>query len=318
MTVKHFTQSDTYQKSLPPTETVKISVGQIEAIGYLKSLPLNIKILYFPHSPIVTPENESDFPDWLKSAKETARKLNCAFVRFDPHFTGQTSPLKKYLQVSPRSAYRSFFIQPRFEWQTKTKPLTQLLADFNQSTRRDYNLAIRADLKVNFYTDFDENVFSIFYDLLEQTATEQNFKPQTKNYVRELVKTALAENAGFLTIVKQTEKPLAATLTLTLPHHAFYVFGGLNYQSNVPGTAVFMHSQIINYLHGLGFETYNFGAINHQDWYPKYKGVTTFKQRFPGEVIDYGPLYDLLIKPVWYYVYTIIRWWRDFLNQLKS
>ena len=318
MATKHFTQSATYQNSLAANEAVKVLVGQVEAIGYLKQLPLNIKILYFPHAPIITAENEIDFSTWIEEVKKTATDLGCTFVRFDPQFTIEASDLKNRLRPSPQSAYRSFFIQPRFEWQTTTKPLAQLLTDFNQSTRRDYNLAERSGVKVNFYTNFDQTVFNTFYRLLEQTAKEQNFKPQTKDYTEKLVRLALAENTGFLSIASYAEKPLAATFTLTTPQQAFYVFGGLDYQSNVTGATIFMHSQIINYLYDLGFKTYNFGAINHNNWYPKYKGVTTFKQRFPGEIIDHGPLYDLLIKPVWYYVYTIIRWWRDSLKQLKS
>lgn len=318
MITKHFTQGLAYQKAMRTTNVVALNFEGIEAIGYVKHLPLSIKILYIPHSPIITPQNAAAIKGWLELAKEAAKLHHCTLVRFDPKLIGIDASVLSGAKLSGKSAAHSFFIQPRFEWQAATKATEVLLATFKQNTRRDYNLAVRQDLTINFYNEFDQKAFDDFYFLVTNTATAQNFNPQTKEYLHAIVQSTFKLNSGFLAIVYHDNIPVTGALIIAEDHTAFYAYGGLNYTHNINGAAIFMHTLTINHCHNLGFSQYNFGAIDHLGLFPAYEGITYFKQRFPGETIDHGPLYDLIIKPVWYYIYTLIRWQRDLLKKLSK
>lgn len=181
----------------------------------------------------------------------------------------------------------------------------ELLKNLRRQTRYEVRRAEKLGLKVDKY--HDEKHFREFHAVQAETAARQHFVPPN-------LETLLAERVAFgedatLYIAKTAEgQPIAYGLILQNGIEAEYFEAAsteLNYK--LPG-AYALQWQVIKDLKAQGIKRYNLwgiappGAKNH-----RYSGVTTFKTGFGGEIVEFVPAQDLVVKKARYLINWLIE-----------
>ena len=280
-------------------------VGFFQVIKY--PLLFSQSFLYVPHGPILK-EVSYLGDEFLKTFHdkllEITKEENAIFVRFDP-FPKTENNFDKYFKKTPISHYHSSYFQPKFEWILNLeKPEEEILNEMHPKTRYNINLAQKRGIKIEIVNENFEKYFNDFNKLLEETARRDNFGLHPKIYYQNIFKTLNSENA-FLVIAGYKGKILLVNLVLLYGRAAYFAFGG---SSGEHKNLMFSHLaqwEAIKEAKRRGFEVYNFGGIGNGG--EELEGVSFFKKRFGGGLLEYSDSYDLILKPFWYWLYNLYK-----------
>ena len=171
-------------------------------------------------------------------------------------------------------------------------------------TRYNIGLAERRGIKVEIISQNFDKYFDYFYKLLEETARRDNFNLHLKNYYRNIFN-ALSQDNAFLSVAKYSDKILAINLIVLFGETAYFMHGG---SSDEYKNLMFSHLtqwEAIKEAKRRGFKVYNFGGVDADGIYETFGGISIFKKRFGGKLLEYSDSYDLVLKPVWYALYNL-------------
>ncbi|OHA60100.1 MAG: hypothetical protein A2589_00250 [Candidatus Vogelbacteria bacterium RIFOXYD1_FULL_46_19] len=273
--------------------------------------------IYIPHGPIVLDPSDLN-PTVIKLFKEElfklAREDKAVFVRLDPQIKDWTKSAlnKNGFKTAPAFAAHSTLTQPRYEW---IMDLIGSETDWFNRMSKDTRYSIRTAQKRGTVTEIiNENLTSElnnFYQLVLETSKRNNFRLHPKSYYEKVLSETSRNQSGFIVKASFNGIPLVMNLITTGSPTALHVFGG---------STTVHRDQLASYLaHWAGFieakrqgaTTYSFGGISFgEDQNPSWVDLTAFKQKFPGHIKDYGPLYDLPISRLWYYAYVTAKKFR--------
>jgi lipid II:glycine glycyltransferase (peptidoglycan interpeptide bridge formation enzyme) len=310
-----FTQGDIYSR-WQNKRTVRrfvIKKGE-EMVAYFQAVkfPLvqNKSYYYIPYGPVA----KSYSPDLLKFIKESLNLLldeTVVYVRLDFSPSISDSESLKFLsqnfyKVPARLSHGSYF-QPRQEWFLNIeKTLAVLLSEMHQKTRYHVRLAERKGVTTKIINANFQEYFSDFYRLMKVTAERGKFALHEEEYYKNVFDNLDRHNDGrsFLSIAYLGEEMLAIDLVIVFGDIANYVFGGSsNEHRNLVPTYLAQWAAIIQ-SKTLGCCEYNFGAVSMgktSDW----SGITDYKVKFGGHLVEHSDYYDLIKKPFWYFVYSV-------------
>ncbi|MDB5204589.1 MAG: hypothetical protein JWP09_617 [Candidatus Taylorbacteria bacterium] len=96
---------------------------------------------------------------------------------------------------------------------------------------------------------------------------------------------------------------LASHVVFVVGDVAHYVFGASSDLHKDLCAPYLAHFNAMLKAKDMGAKYYNFGAVSVGEENKKWQGLSSFKQKFGGEVVHHLALYDLVLKPFWYYVY---------------
>lgn len=234
--------------------------------------------------------------------RAVAQREKCVFVRIRPQLRVNESEKLSGLDLkkAPMHLHAEHTIIVDL-----TKSEDQLLAEMRRQTRYEVRRGAKLGLEVSH--DNSEASFREFHQVQSETALRQHFVPPD-------LKMLLAEREGFgdnarLYIAKSAEsKPVAYGLIIIDGHEAEY-FEAASTELNhkLPGAYV-LQWQVMKDLKSLGIERYNlWGIAPAGQPHHRYAGVTTFKKGFGGEIVEFIPAQDLIIKPVRYKLNLLVE-----------
>ncbi len=303
-------------------------IGFFQIIRY--SLPFDQNMLYIPHGPVI--KVTSDLPrssengagkrqvisldnNFLKIFRdkllEVAKEENTIFVRFDfclpdRSFSEGGADLSKFFKKVLPHAYHSSYFQPKFEWFIDLKKSEEeILGGMNPKTRYNIGLAEKRGIEIDIIGENFEKYFNDFNKLLKETAKRDNFNLHPKAYYQIIFETLDFKNS-FLVVAGYEGKILLVNLVLLYGRVAYFAFGG---SSGEHKNLMFSHLaqwEAIKEAKRRGFEVYNFGGIGNGG--KELEGVSFFKKRFGGELLEYFDSYDLVLQPLWYKLYNLRKW----------
>ena len=268
---------------------------------------LNKCYLYIPYGPITNDQSESFLIQLKIFLTKYAKENNAIFVRLD--FTPNISDeiLSKHFTKSPLYSYKSAYFQPRLEWYLSLKDDEKtILMNMHEKTRYSVRLSERKDIKVKTITENFLEYFDEFYLLMKATADRNGFNIHDIKYYSKIFDDLKNIKNSFLSIASYNDKILAIDLIIPFGKVANYVYGASsNDERNRMPTYLAQWNAII-YSKKIGYEYYNFGAINeessdHRSW----EGITTFKKKFGGEVVKHSDFFDIVTQPLWYHIYNL-------------
>ena len=269
-------------------------IGLAQIIKY--PLPFNKNFLYIPRGPIIL--NKQNFSEQVfeQYLNKLAREENAIFIRID-------SGVFKNAKPSPTLAYRSAITQPKTEWMIDL-PLSEsdLLAQMHEKTRYNIRLARKKGVaaKVYFGDDLGRQLEK-FFNLLRETAQRDKFYLHPIIHYQKIFD--VFRNKIELVAAEYEEKILAAGLVLFSGNTATYLYGGSSSENRNLMAPYAMHWQAIRRAKDRDCKWYSFGAVNDTD----LASVARFKQGFGGEAIDFGGSFDMIINPLWYWLYNTAR-----------
>lgn len=286
----------------------KYLVSYFQVIKY--SIPLGKSYLYIPHGPVIKEKLTENFLKLFKQKIEKiAKEENAVFLRFNCSPVQNSKGLDEYFKKAPYYSYQSAFFQSKFDWALNIeKSEEEILKEMHQKTRYNIKLAERKGVKLKMIsgkslTDYSEK----FYDLLKETGERGKFSLHPKEYYKNIFKSGETDKDIAIFVAEYEEKILAIHLIYFYGDTAFYPFGAsTNLYRNLMAPYL-VHWKAIQEAKKRNCKWYNFGAIDvgkkvkHENW----DGISSFKQKFGGQLIEFGDFYDQVFEPFWYLLYNL-------------
>lgn len=284
-------------------------IGFFQIIKY--PLLADKSYLYIPHGPVIKETNKELIKELKTNLVLIAKEENAAFIRLDlypPSISLKIKSLDGFIKPHFSSYYSAYF-QAKFDWQLDiSKTETEILAQMHPKTRYNIRLAEKKGVEIELVSGKDMmNYFEDFYALMQETAKRGAFNLHPKNYYLGIFKQAENDENITISVAKFNNKVLAIHMTMFFGDTAFYPFGGSTDESRNLMPTYLLHWKEIEEAKKRNCKWYNFGAIDigekvtHKNW----SGITAFKMKFGGEMLEYSDFYDLVTKPFWYNLYVL-------------
>ncbi|MDP2945883.1 MAG: peptidoglycan bridge formation glycyltransferase FemA/FemB family protein [bacterium] len=290
-------------------------IGFFQIIKY--PLPFGQSLLYIPHGPVlrihqVGGGGETDdifLKEFRDKLFEIAKEENAILARFD-FYPALTANLSEYFHKIPSYAYYSVYFQPKYEWVLNIdKPENELFSSMHPKNRYNIRLAENKGVAIEIIENNFEKYFEMFFSLLSETAKRDNFNLHPKAYYQNVF-TTLEKNNAFLVVAIYGEKIILINLILLFGGTAYFLFGGSSGEYKNLMSSHLAQWETIKEAKKRGFAVYNFGGVDGGEQ-KNLGGVSFFKKRFGGQLLEYSDSYDLVIKSFWYRLYNLRkRYWR--------
>jgi len=267
------------------------------AQGFVHTLSLGMKYVYFPHNPPLP--NAEEFLDFLK-------QKGFIFARFEPMEDFEVNDFKKVATHHRQYQYTSVL--------NLRKSDEDLLKSFHEKTRYNIRLAAKKGVHV-----VEEKNPDIFWPLLQETYKRDNIKSHSEKYYRDFID---LPNCHQLTAYFN-ETPLASLLLITFGKTSVYVHGASSNQNRNLMAPYLLQWEAMQFVCSLGANHYDLGGVAKPisadssqaetfftytwDKTDKLSGVTRFKAGFNGTIKHYGPAFDVVFDSWKYAVYQLAK-----------
>ena len=235
--------------------------------------------------------------------REVAEAEKCVFVRMRPQLPNTAENCQILADLGAKKAPMHLAAEHTIALDL-TRSEDELLTNMRRQTRYEVRKAEKLGLTVT--SDDSEAIFDEFYQVQQKTAARQHFYAPSRDELQ-------AERRGFNDLKKRDVsariftaksaegKPVAYGLILRDGIEAdYYEAASTDLNRELPG-AYKLQWEVMKTLKSEGAKRYNLWGIapegepNH-----RYAKVTTFKRGFGGEMVNFVPAHDIVIKPVRY------------------
>lgn len=260
------------------------------------------RYLEVPGGPLLDWNDQALVRRMFAVIEKVAREEKCVFVRLRPQLRATDSA--KLAGLKLRKAPMHLHAEHTVILDL-TKDEKELLADMRRQTRYEVRRAGKLGMKV--VCGDDKKLFKEFHATQSETAKRQHFVPPDLDTLL-AERQAFGKHARIYLAITADDQPVAYGLIISCGEEAEY-FEAASTELNhkLPG-AYALQWQVIKDLKADGIKRYNLwgiapaGAKNH-----RYSGVTTFKTGFGGEVVEFIPAQDFVIKRFRYLFNLIIE-----------
>ena len=265
-----------------------------DAFGIRQALPFGQSFVWFQKGP------EKITDSFINSAKETVT----TFVRIEPMDASERDVAKYSLKPVIKGYLLSGQASPKA---TRVLDLTladaDILDQMKSKTRYNIRLAEKKGVTVARSTDVDA-----FYDMLVSTSGKKTgYFPHEKAYYQKLIETLGPDDLARIYLAEHEGDALAGILVVYSGKCATYLHGGQNgVRKNL--MAPYLCQWIaIREAKERGCTNYDFwGVAETDDPNDPWAGITRFKEGFGGEKIVFPGSFDLVIRPFWYNILTLM------------
>ncbi|MSR71150.1 MAG: peptidoglycan bridge formation glycyltransferase FemA/FemB family protein [Candidatus Taylorbacteria bacterium] len=270
--------------------------------------------LYIPHGPVLTESlNAHDAKSIQTTLLALCKKENAAFCRFDiDPLCHDEKLLKKYFKKSPFSSYFGAYFQSKYDWVLDITPNEDaLLIDMHPKTRYSITLAYKKGIIYRTITGKEMLVyFEKFYELMKVTAERGKFSLHPKNYYKAMFEDAEINNTLALYVAEFEGETIAMHFVIFYDETAFYPFGASADKERNRMPTYGLHWNAIQDAKKRGCKYYNFGAIEASDIiaHDNWQGISAFKRKWGGSLLEYSDFYDVVSQPFWYHLYNLRKW----------
>ncbi|HSX28098.1 MAG TPA: peptidoglycan bridge formation glycyltransferase FemA/FemB family protein [Candidatus Saccharimonadales bacterium] len=139
--------------------------------------------------------------------------------------------------------------------------------------------------------------FAPYYAILSETASRDGFYVHPASTYQSMLK-SLDGTVRFF-VAFEGASPIAWAIDTVFNNQAIYYYGASNEAARKVSAPYLLHVEIMRQLKDEGVRSYDFLGIGSKN-YPGLQGVTQFKLRFGGEVIEYVPAYDIPLQPLYH------------------
>lgn len=249
---------------------------------------------YVPRSQMPSEE----FLQYLKSYCKTYKIISVLF-----------EPCEKAGEVSIPAALRRsstplFYTYSRVI--NTTLPIETIKEQLEAQTRYNIGLAERKGVVVS--TEDSEKGFEAFYTLYEGTTKRQHFGGHTHTYHKTIWDTFHARGIAHILVARLGTTPLAACEVWFYKETLYYTYAGssMEERNKKPMNALLWGVILFAKEHGAQhidlWGTLPEGA--EMDTSNPWAGFSDFKKGYGGKVIEMIGSYDLIVNPVFYFLYV--------------
>lgn len=216
-----------------------------------------------------------------------------------------------FWRVEPRelpiiTAKKSHNLQPQ-----ETLMLNLLLSEqdltnsFHSKTRYNIRLAEKKGVLIRESKSLSD--FEKFWDLMVETGGRDAFKIHNKRHYQKLA--TLNPDFIRLFVAELNGQVLAAGLFSFYGDKVTYLHGASSYATRQFMAPYLLQWTLIKIAKNKNYKYYDFYGIDAEKW----PGVTRFKMGFSGYRVSYAGTYDVILSPLKYYLYNLLKRLKKFL-----
>ncbi len=289
-------------------------VGSVQIILY--RLPFGKLYAYAPYGPVFanspSPEVLAEF---ARFCLEFARKEGAVFLRLDPTVCREKCDdvlWQQCMRKAPHASQHASQVQPRAEWRLDVSVAPEeLLQQFHKNTRYSIRVSEKHGIETRIIDHAISSVFETFFDILQETSRRDGFSLHPRAYYEAIFSQCDKDENAIVVLSSYKDRVLAANLVVMYGNTAMFVFGGTRSEHRDLMPAYAAQWATMRFLHEKQVRWYNFGGVTDDlDKRAEWRGLTAFKKRFGGELLQHSMLYDVVAQPLWYFLYTIYKRFR--------
>ena len=296
-----------FQKSLE-VESFRLAVLENEKVIafaqiFVKKLPFGLSKIEIPRGPLLhgtwNMEHRTEILDLLISEIEKiTAEQNSIFVRFEFQ-----ENLNFDLPRSKKVDEENFPLATlRIDLQ---KPLDEILAEMKPKGRYNINVAKKHGIQVSIENSADD-----FFALLEKTTARDGFSGHPKSFYQKMID----ELGGdcVLLVAKKGDQPIAAIIVTFGGDTATYYFGASDYEFRNLMASYLLQFEAIKIAKERGCHFYDFLGVAPKDSSKHHlAGVSDFKKKLGGEVVEYPRPRIVVFKPIFYWLLRLAKFLRS-------
>jgi peptidoglycan pentaglycine glycine transferase (the first glycine) len=278
-----------FQKSIG-RKTWMIEIEGASALVVQHKMPFGLNWLEVPRGPLFS--DEKSLPEILKKIEEIGKNEKSVFVRMSSYEELKIKNEKLKITLADHHPETSLVIDLH---QSEEEILTQM----KPKGRYNIKVAEKHEVIVSESTDVDA-----FYQLLSKTGGRDGFSIHSKSYYENMMK-SLGSNAQLL-LAKYQDRIIAGGIFIYLDEWGIYYYGASDNEYRNVMAPYLVQWEAIKEAKKRGCKCYDFLGIspNDQKNHP-WAGVTEFKKKFGGRIVDYPKAKVMVLRPFWYFLYKI-------------
>jgi lipid II:glycine glycyltransferase (peptidoglycan interpeptide bridge formation enzyme) len=273
-----------------------------------RNLPyLNKPMLYVPE--VLLPKDPTDF---LKELKELGNKQKAMFIRLELLNVRESEESSKIVKLLKRNKYTKSFedVQPTWrQWVKISGNNEDILAQMKPKGRYNIKVANRHGLSVAMASGEQPSAQLLVervHKLYLETAQRDGFSPRSLAYFRDLVKT-LGQTTKVL-VAHHNKKDLAGMILTLNGGYASYLYGASSNEERQLMAPYLLHFSAMQVARENKCKIYDLLAVAPPDQpNHNYAGLSRFKSQFGGETVEIMGSYDLILKPIWYKIFSLLE-----------
>lgn len=238
-----------------------------------------------PRGPIGLQVSAVSCQELLKKIVSDAKKDKCLSLYLSPLEKLQANSQK--LKASPRHE------QPEAtRILDLTKTHEEVLGQMHQKGRYNIKVAEKHGVQVERSEDIDA-----FYALMEKTSARDRFGKHSKKHYEAMLHHL---PGSFLMIAVHDKKPVAGLIGVLWNRQGMYYYGASSYEDRALMAPYALQWAAIQYCKASGCHTYDLLGVappSAESDHP-WSGISDFKAKFGGRLIEYPPEKEIVLKPV--------------------
>jgi peptidoglycan pentaglycine glycine transferase (the first glycine) len=181
-----------------------------------------------------------------------------------------------------------------------SKTQDDLFANLHKKTRYSVRVAQDHDVHIKEGNSIDE-----FWRLLQLTTQRDEFRSHDKNYYTKLYDVFTKRDDVDIKVwhAIHNKTTIAAAVIVSYQNTAYYMYGASDHKYRDVMAPSLLQWEIIKSLKHENMKSYDLFGIDANKW----PGVTRFKLRFGGQVVEYPGAYQLTISKFWSFLYNVRR-----------
>jgi len=257
------------------------------ALAQIDRTSFGLSTWEIPRGPLLDIRHSTFDIQLLNHIIADAKKSNCFAFYFSPTSDIETS--NQQLVTSKRH------IVPEATRIIKLgQTEEEILKQMKQKGRYNIRVAEKHGVEVIKSEDVDT-----FYELIEETAKRDKFKPLPKSHYKAFVGSL---DGSFLLLANhpQQKKPIAGLLGVVWGEKGIYYYGASSYTHRACMAPYLLQWEAMRFCKEekcTSYDLFGIAPLNAPTNHP-WKGVTEFKEKFGGEVITYPEEKMIVLKPV--------------------
>jgi lipid II:glycine glycyltransferase (peptidoglycan interpeptide bridge formation enzyme) len=263
------------------------------------------KLLYVPYGPLA--DSLAGFDAALQSLTALARRCGAVFIRLEPVSAGFTRSdagtvlRSRGLRPAPAN------LQPELSWIVDLDgEFKDVLAGMKPVNRNLYRNIHKKG--VTFRSSQDPAEISVLLEFLHLTAARNGFKPQSDQYLSQVVQSLMPAGAATLFIAELAGEPIAAALAYDSADTRTYAHAALDDTHRKLSAGIPLLVTLMADAREKGLRHVDLWGVAPADQPDhKWAGFTAFKKSFGGREIAYPGTWDLPVKKVRYGAYQLAR-----------
>ncbi len=277
---------DSFQQSIG-RRTWRFENAGARAVVIKHQLPFNLCWFEIPRGPLF--EDQESLQKLLEDIRHAAESENAVFIRMSSYVDLPLNLPNTPFDHHPGTSLTIDLSQSEEE----------ILAQMKPKGRYNIRVADKHHIKVEASSDIEE-----FYHLLKKTGSRDGFGIHDEKYYQNMLG-ALGENAQLL-LAHYEDRIVAGGIFVYLDEWGIYYYGASDHHFRKYMAPYLIQWEAIKEAKKRGCKYYDFlgiapeNAVNHP-----WAGVTDFKRKFGGEVVDYPNAKDLVLKQFWYFLYKL-------------